>query len=173
MEVVAVFEDSYSRDYILMRGPMLSEYRDAKMKPTAGIRLDIPNHLMGVFKTLESFGFALRRKHGGQLKKHIKLDEFSETLYIQVGIKKDDDSQTDWTDYTAEEAKNGLKQLNAKKAPRFDFLASPSPEAISSQKPATRKGPTQGKGSGFPWIPPARVEKRRSQSEQDMEEEST
>ena len=56
MEVVATFEDSYARDYILMRGPMLSEYRDSKKKPMAGIRLDIPSHLMGVFKTLESFG---------------------------------------------------------------------------------------------------------------------
>ena len=106
MEVVVDFVDNYARDDILMRGPMLSEYRDSTNKPTAGIRLDIPSHLMGIFKTLESFGFALKRRYGEKLKKHIKFDEFDHTLYIQVGLKEE--SETNWTDYSAEEARNGL-----------------------------------------------------------------
>ena len=32
---------------------------------------------------------------------------------------------TDWTEYSADEAREGLKKINGKKGPRFDFLASP------------------------------------------------
>ena len=62
LEVLVEFEDNFARDDILSRGPMLSEYRDTPNKPTAGIRLDIPGHLMGMFKALEAFGFALKRR---------------------------------------------------------------------------------------------------------------
>ena len=107
MEVLVEFIDTYARDDILARGPMLAEYRDPNNKPTAGIRLDIPQHLLGVFKTLEAFGYALKRQHGNSFRKHVKFDEYARTLYIQVGIKnQDSDERIEWRDYSAEEARN-------------------------------------------------------------------
>ena len=164
-----VFSDSFARDDILTRGPMLSDYRDAKGKPTAGIRLDIPGHLMGVFKSLEAFGFALRRKHGPTLRKHIKFDELEETLYIQAGIKEEEDKPVDWTTYSAAEARDALKVLNAKKGPRIDLLKSPTANNAAglatggsngggTSAGGTRKKTTNQNAPAFPWVPPTRKE---------------
>ena len=163
-EVLVEFLDNYARDDILMRGPSLAGYRDISNRPTAGIRLDIPVHLMGSFKTLESFGFMLKKRHGEKFRKHIKFDEFSEKLYIQVGIKEDG-TDTNWTDYYPEEAKKGLDKLNAKKGPRFDYLASPKPkpmetDALQGRSLQLRKSRLSNvtNSNGPPWTPPARKE---------------
>ena len=117
LEVVVEFVDTYARDDVLLRGPALALYRDKENRPTAGIRLDIPSHLMGVFKTLESFAFALKRKHGVDFRKHIKFDDYEGTLYLQAGMKKDNED-TLWTNYSAEEARNGIKVLNCETWPK-------------------------------------------------------
>ena len=152
LEVLVEFSDTYARDDILMRGPMLSGYRDPAGKPTTGIRLDIPTHLMGSFKTLEAFGFALKRRHGQGLRKHIKFDDFTGTLYMQAGVKKEENAPIDWTDFTAEEAREGIKKLNAKKGPRFDYLATPTKKDDEQEKEKR----TERRNSAFPWIPPTR-----------------
>ena len=143
------------------RGPMLMQYRDIVNKPTAGIRLDIPAHLMGVFKTLETFGFSLKRRHGRDFRKYIKFDEFSESLYIQVGFKKEGE-EMNCTKYSAQEAREGLKKLEAKRGPRFDFLSSP-PTTTGSQSTSTPRvlrkttlNPPPGTGDGSRWNAPTR-----------------
>ena len=182
LEVLVEFVDTCARDDILVRGPMLAEYRDSTNRPTAGLRLDIPSHLMGVFKTLEAFGYALKKRHQVNFRKHIKFDEFAETLYIQVG-RREEDGDMDWTEYTADEAREGLKKLNAKKGPRLDFLASPptglSDSAASTSTAAAEKNSTRmnknrfptKSGSGIPWIPPARkngTQPRNNNEEEEM-----
>ena len=165
MEVLVEFTDDFARDDILSRGPMLADYRDHNNKPSAGIRLDIPQHLLGVFKTLEAFGYALKRRHGAAFRKHIKFNEYARALYIQVGIKdQKSDERIEWRDYSAEEARDGLKTLNAKKGPSFDFLSSPPATAnfsnllttTSTTSPSTSAAAKmRGSGSGLPWKPPA------------------
>ena len=155
--ILVTFVDNYARDDILTRGPSLSGYRDDDGRPTAGIRLDIPAHLIGCFKTLEAFGFKLKKKHGQQLKKHIKFDEF-ENLYIQVGLKQED-KDVDWQQYTPEEAKDGLKKLQAKGGPRFNLLASPEKgdsTAEASGNDKRRKIAAKG-STNSSWAPPART----------------
>ena len=110
MEVLVEFTDAYARDDIFARGPSLASYHDDANKPTAGIRLDIPSHLMGAFKTLESLGYKLKKKHGVSFRKHIKYDEFEENLFIQVGVKFENED-VDWTNYNPAEAKEALKKL--------------------------------------------------------------
>ena len=179
LEVLATFADNYTRDEILMRGPMLMQYRDKDNKPTAGIRLDIPAHLMGSFKTLESFGYSLKKKHGTAFRKHIKFDDMDFCLYIQVGIKRED-TEMEWTNYSAAEAKAGLKTLQARRGPRFDFLASPpSNSSQSSSLPLAKsntlrparlpapRGPstsTSSTAATTVWNPPPRMSSQRSQS---------
>lgn len=159
MEALVEFADSYNRDDILMRGPMLAMYREND-KPTAGIRLDIPQHLMGSFKTLEAFGFGLKRRHGKGFRKHIKFDDFTEELYIQVGMRKDEEDETEWQSYTAREAREGLKRLNAKKGPRFDFLSTPPGQQNEERTAGTQRRGEKEKekstGTGYGWVPPAR-----------------
>ena len=169
------FEDGNTRDNMLMRGPMLASYRDGKGRPTAGIRLHIPGHLMGVFKTLESFGHYLRNKHGNAFCKHIKFDEFDCSLFIQVGMKRENE-KTDWTNYTAVEASDAMKKFNLKKKGNtFDFLASPPADNsaggsrgnrnnaddgmdTSSSSPTTSGSSQRARGAGQLWIPPQRTD---------------
>ena len=172
MEVVAVFSDSYARDDILTRGPMLSDFHDEENKPTAGLRLEIPSHLMGAFKTLEAFAYSLKRRHGPSLRKHIKFDEFVQNLYIQVGIKEED-KVMDWTTYTPDEARDGLKKLSAKRGPHLDLLATPVKEHTDgpTSKRATDQLLNKKKSS---WIPPQRKKNEsqawRSEKEFDIDD---
>ena len=127
-EVCVEFVDSNIRDEILMRGPMLASFRDDEGKPTAGIRLRIPGHLMGAFKALEAFGHRLKRNYGENFKKHIKFEEYDCTLYIQVGIKREGEAM-EWTSYTADQARESNKKADDKKrGPKIDFLSSVSPK---------------------------------------------
>ena len=156
MEILVTFTDAFARDDIFARGPSLANYRDDKNRPTAGIRLDIPAHLMGAFKMLETFGYQLKKKHGNSFRKHIKYDEFEESLFIQVGIKYEDEA-VEWSNYSPVEAKETLKKMQIRRGPRFDPLKSPvGGEEIG--KKATRTGkenapPVPGTSG---WKPPAR-----------------
>ena len=157
-----------------MRGPMLAGYRDPTGKPTAGIRLRIPTYLMGAFKTLETFGHRLKKSYGQQFRKHIKFDDFSRDLYIQVGIKAEGET-TEWTQYSATEAREANKKANNKtrSAGKIDFLASPPPANKDSgqtgrrtatgtrKRTATTEGPPT-------WVPP---QKDRRQSEMELSDE--
>ena len=141
----------------MTRGPMLADFRDEANKPTAGIRLDIPGYLMGAFKTLEAFGYALRRRHGTSFRKHIKFDELLLSLYIQVGVKIENED-VDWSIYTPEEAREGMKKLTAKKGPRFDLLATPAKENAAGTSATTlqRTNNITAKKGKSGWIPPTK-----------------
>ena len=54
LEVIATFRDAGMRDAVFSRGSNLASYKDDGNKPTCGIRLHIPAHLMGGFKSLEA-----------------------------------------------------------------------------------------------------------------------
>ena len=72
--------------------------------------------------------------------------------------------------YTAEEARQGLKQLNAKRGPRFDFLASPAADKETTIQ--ARRNVDKAKRSAFPWIPPSRSGGQDDQRGQRNEEDS-
>ena len=71
LQVVVRFEDTYTRDEFFALGPNLAGFRDQEEKPTCGLRLHIPTKLMPTFKTLEAFGFDLKRIHKDKVRKHI------------------------------------------------------------------------------------------------------
>ena len=111
MEVIVTFRDNYARDNIFSKGVNLAEYKDIQNRPTCGIRLHIPAHLMNAFKTLEAYGVELKRQHRNKLRKYIKFDEAEEDLYLQ--IKHDDDDS--WITFTPREAKKELAAKNVRK----------------------------------------------------------
>lgn len=65
---------------------MLAKYRSDDGKPTAGMRIHLPDYLQSTHKTLIDVGFDLRRKHGNTLRKYVKFDDQIADLYLEVKI---------------------------------------------------------------------------------------
>ena len=128
-EVIAVFEDNFARDRVFACGPKLSNYRDHEGKPTCGIRLQIPGHLMVQFRALESYAFNQRSRHEkGEIKKHIKFDESTKGLYMQIKHTKDDG----WLDISYAVAKAEMEKNNEKRAKRsFMFKPASKPKSLT------------------------------------------
>ena len=163
MEVIATFRDNNARDYIFSKGSNLAGYKDAHNRPTCGIRLHIPAHLMGSFKTLESLGNDLKREHRRKIRKYIKFDEAEEDLYLHV--KHDDDDS--WLTFSPSEAKNELSKKNYRKISKSSIHKAPErtddrrEEEEGDRVPGGNGGDEemeQGGGEDQPrkWNPPPR-----------------
>lgn len=100
-EVVVYFVDKSKRDEIFSARPKLSAYIAPDGKPTSGMRLQIPSHLLPAFKLLESYGYELRKLHGETFRRYIKFEEFERTLYLQVKFPNIDE----WFNISVEEAR--------------------------------------------------------------------
>ena len=121
LEVIVEFEDPFARDRVFACGPQLAGFRDDEGRPTCGLRLQIPQHLMGQFRTLESFAFVHRSRHKGEVRKHIKFDDANACLYIQIKHRKDDD----WMTFSYEHAKMEQEKNNTKKTKRSFLFKTP------------------------------------------------
>ena len=141
LEILVTFVGNYSRDRVFACGPKLAGYRDGNNKPTCGLRLHIPSHLMSHFKILENFASMLRDKHGKMVKKHIKFDEHNKSIYIQ--IKHENDKE--WVDFNVDQAREEKERMNQKRVVRSHlFNNSIVTEASTSAGPKTsmRSGQT-------------------------------
>ena len=151
LEVVVTFEDNYMRDKILACGPKLAGYRDENGQPTCGLRLQIPGHLMGQFKTLENFAFAKKRAFNGQVKKHVKFGDIKECLYIQMKHLNDEE----WSNFSYEQALEEQEKGNAKRVKKSLLLKSPSnvrePITVVNSPPKT--GSKRRRPSGYDPVP--------------------
>ena len=85
-EVLIVFRTSMSRDTIASYSRNLGNWIDPSGKPTAGVQLDVPDHLNGVYKDLRIYGGLLRREHGQGLRRQVKFDDTKLTLYMDVKL---------------------------------------------------------------------------------------
>ena len=126
MEILATFADNHARDRVFSCGPKLAGYREANGRPTCGLRLHIPGHLMAQFKILENFSNGLRSKHGPAMRKHIKFDEESECLFVQV--KHDNDK--DWVDFSVEQARAEREKGNESRAKNSFLFKSPTLDSV-------------------------------------------
>ena len=81
-EVLVVFRDVATRDMVMSYASNLAAYKNMDNPP--GVRIDYPDHLRGVFSTLESYGHMLRRKLGPKLKRSIKYDDAAMSMSIDV-----------------------------------------------------------------------------------------
>ena len=81
-EVLVVFRDVATRDMVMSYASNLAAYKNLDFPP--GVRIDYPDHLRGVFSTLESYGHMLRRKLGPKLKRSIKYDDVNMSMCIDV-----------------------------------------------------------------------------------------
>lgn len=85
-EVLVTFSSIQLRDTFASYAPNLKEWREDNNAAAnaAGIRLEIPDHLCGVFRNLERHGHALRQQFGVGFKRRTKYDDGLMTLYLDV-----------------------------------------------------------------------------------------
>ena len=81
-EVCAVFRDQETRELLLSYARNLSTYVDSNGDPTAGLRLEIPSHLMMTHRLLTMYGYNLRNRHGKETRRIIKFDLIEQSLYL-------------------------------------------------------------------------------------------
>ena len=86
--------------------PSLPNLIDAKGRPMAGIRLEVPSELSDTFRLLSRFGTWLRARHGLGTKRHIKFDDFTGSLYANIKLPGDEN----WTKLTPTMAHEDLER---------------------------------------------------------------
>ena len=76
-EVIVLFSSIEVRDRVSSYARNLSAFIDAAGRPTAGIRIDVPDHLLGVHRTLIQYGHAMWIKHkkDPEMKRNIRFDD--------------------------------------------------------------------------------------------------
>ena len=74
------------RDLIMSHAVNLATAIDAEGKPTAGVRIDVPQHLNGQFQDFLAYGRALHKTHGRGFKRHVKFDDQDECLYMNIKL---------------------------------------------------------------------------------------
>ena len=104
-EVIVTFYDKWKRDTVVASSPNLSEMIDQAGRPTAGVRLEIPEELEDTFRMLNRFGTRLRARHGAGTKRHIKFDDFTGSLFTNIKLPGDDK----WSRITADMAREDLQ----------------------------------------------------------------
>ena len=87
-EVIVRFTSVQVRDMVVSYAPNLRNWReqDGSGRTAAGLRLEIPDHLMAVFKTLEKYGHYLKEKYKDGLRRHIRYDDYNMTLVIDYAL---------------------------------------------------------------------------------------
>ena len=85
-EVRVTFAHLTATDHIATKGTMLAKYTDPEGKPTAGIRIDVPDYLAHDFKLLDSYGKRMRRIHGKETKKYVKYDDARISLLLELRL---------------------------------------------------------------------------------------
>ena len=157
-EVVLTFKDKEILDRVLVASPRLAGCVDDAGRPTAGIRLEIPRRLKSAFSVLYKYGNQLRRRHGTELKKHIRFDEANLSIFMKVKLPGDDT----WSEVSLDLALRSMKQKRAmtddELERRLDITgpqmlrprprAASSAEAMSVDAPNSGRPTWTGRGSG-------------------------
>lgn len=78
---------------------------------------------MDTFRLLSRFGSRLRARHGAGIKRHIKFDDFTGSLYTNVKLP----GNTSWTKVSPEMARASVEEEDAKNRKRFATKLLPGP----------------------------------------------
>ena len=113
-EVLITFTDKYARDEVAAGAKNLSEYKNEAGDPTAGLRLNYPNHLGADFKALEWYGAEMRKIHGDGTRRSIKFDDEVDGLCIDIKIP----AEADWHRIRPDDAKHFRKRTQGSSTER-------------------------------------------------------
>jgi hypothetical protein len=92
--VMVVFNSVADRDSVYRNAPNLASHVDPQGNPRAGLMLEIPYYLLGLFKTLQRRGHQLRSLHGPGFKRHVRMSDEDQSLKLDVKFPGDDNWQT-------------------------------------------------------------------------------
>ena len=126
-EALITFTDKYARDEIAAGAKNLSDYKDEAGNPTAGLRMNYPDHLGGDFKALEWYGAEMRRIHGDGTRRSIKFDDEVEGLCIDVKVP----AEAEWHRIRPEDAKSFKKRTLGSSAERSRAVLEVAPSRVS------------------------------------------
>lgn len=167
-EALVMFHRATDRDLIASKWRNLAYFIDNDGKPTAGLKMDIPPHLMPTFRLLQSSTRMIRRGHGSECRVYIKYDDGCCDLYLDAKLARD----SHWMKITWDQAKEMNKdkeseEFNAlKRTVRQAGLMNPNmipfgpaplalcPPCLARLERLTRGRPPQGRIL-TPLLPPA------------------
>ena len=89
-EVLVIFQDKYCRDQVVANAKHLSSYRLPDGRPSAGLRMNYPDHLSADFRVLDWYGAELNRRYPGT-KRNIRFDDDVEGLRMDVKVPHNQD----------------------------------------------------------------------------------
>ena len=111
-ELLVCFKNVQVRDLVQSYARNLAGWVGGDGKPTAGLRMKIPERLIGSFKALEQYGHVMRSKKGPNFKRHIKIDDTLLCLYMDVFLPKN----KEWIRVDMDHVFADNKQRRVKKA---------------------------------------------------------
>ena len=116
-EVIVKFISVQVRDMVVSYAPNLRAWRerDGSGRAAAGLRLEIPDHLMSVFKTLERYGHYLKDRYKEGLRRHIRYDDYGRTLVMDYAMPGSDK----WERVDFDNAREELRQHAPAQPQRF------------------------------------------------------
>lgn len=89
IEILIVFNNIDTRDFVHSHARNLASHVDQKGKRTAGIKMEVPVHLLSTFKVLEKHGHELKKKYGAPLRRQIMYDDDNQSLYLDVKMSQE------------------------------------------------------------------------------------
>ena len=168
-EALVTFFCPRKRDIVVSSSSNLSNLMENGV-PTAGLRLEIPEELMGQFRLLSRFGTRLRARHGAGTKRHVKFDDMDGSLFMNIKLPGDESwsritvetSRIDLDRTARDESATLLKRIHAKPLPTRKPLdgprerlavAAPSSTAATSMKPSQDGRNLTAQRPRSAWIP--------------------
>ena len=109
-EVRVLFKDVETRDMVYSYASNLADKRE-----TAGMRLEVPSHLLGQFKTLERYGRHLKTAHGPAVKWHIRFDDSELAMFLNIKLS----DQDQWTKIDFVSARDEVRSITGSETARF------------------------------------------------------
>ena len=111
-EVLIRFKTIQARDTVYANANRLSSHFDNNKRPTAGIKIEVPDHLLGIFKLLHRHGHQLRDRYGPEFKRHVRFWDEEQSLRLEVRFP----GTTEWERITPQLA----RELEAQQKVRSD-----------------------------------------------------
>ena len=83
-EVIIKFDSTENRDFVSTLGSKLADLVDENGRPENGLRIQIPEHLRQIFRSLDNYGHLLKCRYGEDLRKYIKFDDTHRPLFLST-----------------------------------------------------------------------------------------
>ena len=158
-EALVLFSDVETRDRVSSYARNLSQFIDIAGKPTAGIRFDIPDHLLGVHRTLLQYGHTMWIKHrkDPEFRRNVRHNDAELTYCLDIKFPK----RHDWITVTyaralQEKKKRAAVQMNDEELLSTTTKTTAEVPVSSDDCEETGRGPCTPNGSitSFSWRAP-------------------